>query len=341
MFPTTKQMKLYIRQHPFFLQKNIVPFQTSDRRAFERDVYDHARALNISRKNAKKQVIKAREFCGEEKYDSSDSALEGEINGSSKVTKGRSQVAESPLDTLRRLGGLGELNGTVIPSIEDQDGPPAASNADSNAPMYLKKDAERRATLELENTEKNSEKRARKKARREERKQKAAEQERKNRDQSHSPPARSSAPETEQIAHENYVKSSKADLEKPRHVDGSRRERTEKDLLKQVQGLRDFSNTKQVERFENGGMKGASKEMKNDIKEKKEDRDYLQSASKEMKNDIEETKEDRDYLQGDKRGTSQKRKSEAQPDAVTTKKSKRDKSHRAKSVAGDFHHPMI
>jgi len=54
-------------------------YTTSARRQFERDVYDFARNLKLSKKDAKKQVTRARHSCGEVEHDSNGSALGNEI----------------------------------------------------------------------------------------------------------------------------------------------------------------------------------------------------------------------------------------------------------------------
>ena len=46
----------------------------------------------------------------------------------------------------------------------------------------------------------------------------------------------------------------------------------------EIRGIRDFSNAKQVELYENEGMKGADKEMKNDLEEKKQERNHLRDT---------------------------------------------------------------
>ena len=79
------RMEKYIRDHPFFAHQSVFKFSTTQRRAFERDVYDQARALNYSKANAKKQVITARHLCGEKDYDSDDSKLGDEIDDSEVV----------------------------------------------------------------------------------------------------------------------------------------------------------------------------------------------------------------------------------------------------------------
>ena len=69
----------YVRQHRF-VATSLTTFTTSERRGFERDVHDYARGVGLSKNQAKKEVIKARSFCGEIDYDSDVSALDGEIN---------------------------------------------------------------------------------------------------------------------------------------------------------------------------------------------------------------------------------------------------------------------
>jgi len=80
-------------------------FMKSDRRRFERDVYDYAEALGLDHRAAKKQVIKARGFCGEEDYDSENSALGDEVDDSA--------------DILKRLGSRIWSEPKVLPSVED------------------------------------------------------------------------------------------------------------------------------------------------------------------------------------------------------------------------------
>ena len=79
------RMEKYIRDHPFFAQQSVFKFSTTQRRSFERDVYDHARGLNYSKANAKKQVVTARHLCGEKDYDSDDSRLGNEVDDSEAV----------------------------------------------------------------------------------------------------------------------------------------------------------------------------------------------------------------------------------------------------------------
>ncbi|KAL2037071.1 hypothetical protein N7G274_010198 [Stereocaulon virgatum] len=79
--PIPRQINLFVRKHSF-LEKSLSIFTKSERRQFERNVYDFGRSLGLRKPEARKYVVKAREFCGEEEYDSDVSALEGEIDDS-------------------------------------------------------------------------------------------------------------------------------------------------------------------------------------------------------------------------------------------------------------------
>lgn len=57
-------------------------FTTSDRRKFERDVYDFGRSVGLSKRQAREELSKARAFCGERDYDSDNSAWEDEVDDS-------------------------------------------------------------------------------------------------------------------------------------------------------------------------------------------------------------------------------------------------------------------
>ena len=77
-------VNFYIRQHSF-LQTSLKSFTTSERRRYERDIYDYARGVGLLRAEAKKEVMKARGFCGEINYNSDHSALEDEIDDSATI----------------------------------------------------------------------------------------------------------------------------------------------------------------------------------------------------------------------------------------------------------------
>ena len=85
-----KSVNHFIRRHPFFAQQSLSAYTTSERRKFERDVYDFARAQGLSKVQAKIQTVKAREMCGEEEYDSENSALGDEVNDNKDIIRGLS-----------------------------------------------------------------------------------------------------------------------------------------------------------------------------------------------------------------------------------------------------------
>ena len=68
------------------MEQSLGTYTTTQRRAFERDVYDFARALGFSKARAKASMLGARTFCGEEAYDTDDTRLDDdEIDDSSNV----------------------------------------------------------------------------------------------------------------------------------------------------------------------------------------------------------------------------------------------------------------
>ena len=92
--PISRQINLFIRKHPF-LEKSLSTFTKSERRQFERNVYDFGRGLGLKKSEARKHVIKVREFWGEEQCDSEVSALGDEIDDSAIILNGLS-TANSP-----------------------------------------------------------------------------------------------------------------------------------------------------------------------------------------------------------------------------------------------------
>lgn len=90
----------FIRRHPF-LQTSLVSHTTSERRGFERDIYDYARGLGLSTSAAHKEVLKGRAFCGEEDYNSDDTALGDEVDDSAVTMRRLSTPAVSRLEHLQ------------------------------------------------------------------------------------------------------------------------------------------------------------------------------------------------------------------------------------------------
>ena len=86
-------------------------FTTSDRRGFERDVQDYARALGLSKLEARVEVTRARDFCGELQYNSDDSAWANELDDSKDVLERLSSLS---ITATRSAGSdmSGELQAT-------------------------------------------------------------------------------------------------------------------------------------------------------------------------------------------------------------------------------------
>ena len=99
------QLERYISKHEFTAK--ILSYQaytTSQRRAFERDFYDYARALGLSRSQAQEMVVDARWFCGETDYDTNDSVLDArEIDDNRTLVSNESTLAPSATSAVSTL----------------------------------------------------------------------------------------------------------------------------------------------------------------------------------------------------------------------------------------------
>ncbi|KAL8724133.1 MAG: hypothetical protein Q9166_008120 [cf. Caloplaca sp. 2 TL-2023] len=134
---TLKKLNHFTRRHKFVTEESFTTYTTSQRRAFERDVYDYARALGFSRTRAKASVLTARKLCGEEEYNSDDTRLDDdEMDDSSVIlvslpastgrksstsNLARSFSAGSPSNAWSR--NLARTGSEIMPSIEIQETP--------------------------------------------------------------------------------------------------------------------------------------------------------------------------------------------------------------------------
>lgn len=111
--------------HAFWALVNIfTPFKTSQRRSFERDVYDFARAIGMIAPDARRQVQLARKWCGNLKIEETDddfSAWAGEENDIEPL-----QVSswESTIDWDAQTGAhdeelIGQCQNEISTSIDD------------------------------------------------------------------------------------------------------------------------------------------------------------------------------------------------------------------------------
>ncbi|KAL8936944.1 MAG: hypothetical protein Q9216_004675 [Gyalolechia sp. 2 TL-2023] len=81
-----KRVNHFARRHRFFTEQSFTQYTTSQRRTFERDIYDYARAIGLSKAQAKIALVYARKLCGEEEYDSDRTQLdEDEVDDSPAV----------------------------------------------------------------------------------------------------------------------------------------------------------------------------------------------------------------------------------------------------------------
>ncbi|KAL8950943.1 MAG: hypothetical protein Q9222_003065 [Ikaeria aurantiellina] len=108
---TKKKLNHFSRRHRFVAEQSFGKYTTSNRRAFERDVYDYARALGLSKAQGKVSVISARRLCSEEEYNTDDSRLDDdEINDSATL------LVALPASTTRQ-----SPSALALPSIEQDD----------------------------------------------------------------------------------------------------------------------------------------------------------------------------------------------------------------------------
>ena len=150
-------------------------------------------------------------------------------------------------------------------------------------------------------------------------------------------------------AHENFLASMEQDphvLEQPGQS-AEQQQKAEDQVAMidaQVHGIRDFSNAKQVEIFQNGGMEDADREMKHDLEDMQDKKEIMSEANKEAKQQKKKRRKssgsEKENAQaigatGQGKQGSKKRKTEdadTPVDQTTTKK-------RRKSAKG-FHEPM-
>ncbi|KAL8928163.1 MAG: hypothetical protein Q9208_001873 [Pyrenodesmia sp. 3 TL-2023] len=94
----------FARRHKFLTEQSLHRYTTSQRRLFERDVYDYARSIGFSKLQVKASIIHARSLCGEVQYDSEDTTLDSDetddpstVSGTMSFPSGRSFSATQTL----------------------------------------------------------------------------------------------------------------------------------------------------------------------------------------------------------------------------------------------------
>ena len=130
------EIGLFIRSHSFFVQQSDEAdiHTAAVRRAFERDVYDFARSLKLSKREAMRQVIRARQFCGEVEYDSDESALGDEVS-ESKAAASQPPKISSEIQSAEPL-----VNYTNAENLNDHHQSDSPQAADSRTRPKRKRD---------------------------------------------------------------------------------------------------------------------------------------------------------------------------------------------------------
>ena len=136
-------MDNFIRAHPFFLLRQTSSFTTSQRKAFEMDVFQQARELKLSPKDAEKQIVHARWLCGEKKHHGGPSKLKNEISDSEAVTRRDSVANVDDSDHVENSSSGG--NSASVKSLED-----ATTSTKSSNQEIAKSVLEHQATEALE-----------------------------------------------------------------------------------------------------------------------------------------------------------------------------------------------
>ncbi|MCJ1469123.1 hypothetical protein MMC07_007756 [Pseudocyphellaria aurata] len=140
-----KQLNHFIRKHEFFSRLSLMRFTTSDRRRFERDVYDFGRSLGLPKKQAKNQLRKARAFCGEEQYDSDNSAWGDEVDDSLAILGKLSNLVMSTAETVEWVPQV-EVKMESVSSSREQ-----TASSVSNISLKAKKMAQTKSSFDTEN----------------------------------------------------------------------------------------------------------------------------------------------------------------------------------------------
>ena len=133
-------MNEFIRGHRFFLLQRISgSFTTSQRKAFEMDVFRQARELGYSSENAEKQIVHARRLCGEKEYHGGRPKLDNEISDFEAVTQRDSMWRSLYIDRV----GSSSSSGTLRPIEPSQDAEMSTKSSNQkNTPSVIHDEAD-------------------------------------------------------------------------------------------------------------------------------------------------------------------------------------------------------
>ena len=345
----------FIEQHPFTLILEFSPFSTSERRAFERDVYDFARSSGISPIDYRTSIRCIRSLHGRPRHgdrrrteiiinDSAvsedlddDSELEGEYNDqegvagkllgiveglSASIRRGRGasgpfvqpgswgpifrqrlpetlpliRKTQMRLASTKRLGpevGIHKCFKAESSGQKRQVWGLKDKNEDKVAPQPNCGEAdERKKEKDISKAERKESRRLRRRAKKHQGSGNisASDLPEATTQSTRSLPRFNDAPtitangaKTDEEGHRNLAELSEHDPNMPEKPGQTNEERQkQRDRIAwidaQVRRMRDFSNNKQVEMFEHGGMEGIDKRMKKDLEGMKDERDQMREA---------------------------------------------------------------
>ena len=132
--PTTISTRLsqlinhFVRRHSFFTQQSLSQYTSSERRKFERDIYDFARAQDLTKAQANVQIIRARGMCGEEEYDSENSALGDEVDDANTVMQSLSATNTTSSTWIKDAPSTGTTDVVNMRSAEQVQAGPSDTN---------------------------------------------------------------------------------------------------------------------------------------------------------------------------------------------------------------------
>ena len=375
-----RSMSEFISEHSFYRTFRVVLLVTSQRRAFERDVYDHARALGLSPLEAKEQVRLASLQCGQrERMDSDeDTCWEDEQDDTAKSSWILNEIAQAPQQALQKfkqdlainfqIAGTGNEE-VPVPSIEkSRDGafsapqhPYALVDPDSVPTAGAQEFVPSKKSIKGDQKSKSKSKKSKEERRRHREEKKAskrlrrvqAERERQEeemqmaqqqlQDQEKGP----NDPRTEEEAHENYLRSnagvSGVALRADHPSDQQRKDFEDQMAFdREVRSTRDFANAKQVELFERGGMKGMSKRKREELQEMKARRDTRSQIDQNMPDNtkIRDASLDPNIRKESKKRKKEKRLGKHQAQRESTFDRVADEAMERIDTVQDFAHPM-
>ena len=293
------QLEAFITNHSFTkLLNRDEAFSTSDRRSFERDLYDFVRSFGFRSTAARGVIWQVKSQWQPESLDSgtewegevlealdhrrpaidmpgvTSAAFKTDVRGGPSI--GGFALSQMPVPDLnlealtKDISKFGEAllrPFSTQRQTKDSRRLPKRHKKERrikhSASLDLKTDTEVKSQSNNTSKPKDDEREAMREARKKAKKERRAVAKKQRNDRISLTASQQKRGEAEEQCHDSQVQIAKVDA--------------------QVRGIRDYSNAKQVQVFENGGMKNADKEMKDDLKDMKSRRDYMRDADEQTK----------------------------------------------------------